>query len=325
MLIESLSTESCLPADRIEYWNNITSPGLTEQMASPMDPATFNGQLRTTDLAGIHLAEINAPASTINHSRADIARALAPVLLVLLPLAGDLLLRQDQEEALLKPGDYCVCDTGRPYKLVLSQPTSVLTLRIPRERVARYAALPANVPLVHLRAANVACGITSRFLRDLWRSAEHLSGCDTSRRYAEVALQLIASSLSDASAISVDDASVRARHRVAICQYIESRLGNVDLGPRSVATSLRMSTSYVHRVFTQESESLTRYIWRRRVEECASAFGDPSMQAHSVTSIAFRFGFNSLPHLSRLFREHYGMSPREYRRMRQRVVSTEAV
>src|ERR1700722_19484332 len=83
MLIESLSTESCLPADRIEYWNNITSPSLTEQVASPMDPATFNGHLRTTDLAGIHLAEINAPASTINHSRADIARAFAPVLLVL--------------------------------------------------------------------------------------------------------------------------------------------------------------------------------------------------------------------------------------------------
>jgi len=38
------------------------------------------------------------------------------------------------------------------------------------------------------------------------------------------------------------------------------------------------------------------------------------MQAgRSVTHIAFEHGFNSLPHFSRVFRSHFGITPSELR------------
>jgi AraC-like DNA-binding protein len=35
--------------------------------------------------------------------------------------------------------------------------------------------------------------------------------------------------------------------------------------------------------------------------------------ARSITHIAFEHGFNSLPHFSRVFRNHFGITPSELR------------
>ena len=51
-----------------------------------------------------------------------------------------------------------------------------------------------------------------------------------------------------------------------------------------------------------------------RLEECAAAFRNPLHNASNITSIAFANGFSSLPHFSRVFRQHYGATPGEFRR-----------
>ncbi len=58
---------------------------------------------------------------------------------------------------------------------------------------------------------------------------------------------------------------------------------------------------------------MSTYILRRRLEECARQLADPRWRGHSISDIAFGWGFNSAPHFSRSFRELYGTSPRDYR------------
>jgi AraC family transcriptional activator of tynA and feaB len=47
--------------------------------------------------------------------------------------------------------------------------------------------------------------------------------------------------------------------------------------------------------------------------ECPRQLADQRWRGHSISDIAFGWGFNSAPHFSRSFRERYGASPREYR------------
>lgn len=63
---------------------------------------------------------------------------------------------------------------------------------------------------------------------------------------------------------------------------------------------------------------MSAYILRRRLEECARQIGNPAWNAHTLTEIAFSWGFNSAAHFTRTFRERYGLAPREYRRVAQR-------
>jgi AraC-like DNA-binding protein len=42
----------------------------------------------------------------------------------------------------------------------------------------------------------------------------------------------------------------------------------------------------------------------------------PAWGVHTLTEIAFSWGFNSAAHFTRTFHEKYGVPPREYRRSR---------
>ena len=87
------------------------------------------------------------------------------------------------------------------------------------------------------------------------------------------------------------------------------------LRPSSVAEGLHVSSRYVRMIFAVSSETASAYILRRRLEECARQMADPRWQGHSITEIAFAWGFNSAPHFARSFRERFGNSPRSYRRL----------
>jgi AraC family transcriptional regulator, positive regulator of tynA and feaB len=102
-------------------------------------------------------------------------------------------------------------------------------------------------------------------------------------------------------------------HRLRIRSYIEEHLRDTDLTPHSIAEALRITPGYLHRLFSDGAESVSRYILRRRLEECHRNLTDCMQSARSVTHIAFEHGFNSLPHFSRVFRSHFGISPRELR------------
>jgi AraC-like DNA-binding protein len=124
---------------------------------------------------------------------------------------------------------------------------------------------------------------------------------------------LIASAYADLPHSRVEPSCVLTTHRMRILRYIEQHLREPDLTPTRVAAALQMTRTYLHRILSDDADSASRYILRRRLEECARELADPAQRARSVTDIAFGYGFNSLAHFSRAFREHHGLTPREYR------------
>ena len=63
----------------------------------------------------------------------------------------------------------------------------------------------------------------------------------------------------------------------------------------------------------QENETVSSYILRRRLEECGRQLSDVLWRRRTITEIAFGWGFNNATHFARVFRNHYGTSPRDYR------------
>jgi AraC family transcriptional regulator, positive regulator of tynA and feaB len=101
--------------------------------------------------------------------------------------------------------------------------------------------------------------------------------------------------------------------RLRIVHYIERHLSDCDLSPQSIAVMLKISPRYVHTIFTRGDETVSRYILRRRLEESARVLCATSHRACSVSTIAFDHGFASCTNFGKVFREHYGVTPTEYR------------
>ncbi|MFO0490710.1 MAG: helix-turn-helix transcriptional regulator, partial [Curvibacter sp.] len=65
--------------------------------------------------------------------------------------------------------------------------------------------------------------------------------------------------------------------------------------------------------FSDETQTLAQYIQTLRLEACIRDLHHPMAQSRPITDIALSWGFNNASHFSRVFREHTGMSPSEFR------------
>jgi AraC-like DNA-binding protein len=67
-------------------------------------------------------------------------------------------------------------------------------------------------------------------------------------------------------------------------------------------------------VFEAEGLRVCDFIRSARLDRCRRDLLDPAFADQPISAIASRWGLPSAPHFSRLFRQAYGCSPREFRR-----------
>jgi AraC-like DNA-binding protein len=111
----------------------------------------------------------------------------------------------------------------------------------------------------------------------------------------------------------VDETSVITSRRLFLRAFIEQNLVCPKLSLDFIATAMGYSTSYLHQLFKGEGESIGRYIIRRRLEESARSLRDRQQHGRMISTIAYQWGFKSTAHFTRAFKEHYAVTPREYR------------
>lgn len=313
MQLQRFSTDGQPRRLRLDYWNEVTGTALTTQVADPADRAGFYGHMISLDVGDVRFAQLTAAEAVVSHTRAHASSSAAPVYLLRLAMNRHFNTTQDGREIRLNRGDFTLYDTSRPYRMHFGEDCSVLILRIPRAKLLRYVARPETMVNLVMRGNAGLSGLVSRHIREIWCTSQEFLAHGAADRIVEMTMQLLASAYYSIPQARSDDSCLSVGHRARIVEYIERHLSEPDLAPCRIAAALRITPAYLHRLFAGESETVARYILRRRLEECSSALKNPLQRARSITSIAFASGFNSLPHFSRVFREHFGATPSEFR------------
>lgn len=93
-------------------------------------------------------------------------------------------------------------------------------------------------------------------------------------------------------------------------QYIHSHL-NADLSLFALGEKVYLSPVYLSRVYKQKTgQNLSRYVLCCRIEKAKDLLLRPELK---VSEIAYKVGFESAAHFSRVFRKEVEQSPNEYR------------
>jgi AraC-like DNA-binding protein len=108
--------------------------------------------------------------------------------------------------------------------------------------------------------------------------------------------------------------SVRETDRARIQSYIQRNLVDPDLSIERIADRMQCTKRYLHKVFSDEGQTLNQYIWAQRLERCRTQLCRAELAGKSITEIAFSCGFSNAAHFSRSFRARFGQPPRAYRR-----------
>jgi AraC-like DNA-binding protein len=311
--LQKFSTDGLPPHKRLSYWHDVTRSMLAPQVARPVDRSAFCGRMTCLDLGDIRVVELNASGSTVTCSN-PASLSAEPFFLVRMAIDCEITSVQAGRESRLRPGDFTLCDTSHPYQLSFRDRTGVLVLRIARSRLLQYIGRPEELLGIPMRGDSGLSGLASRHLRDLWRSSQEFIDHGACTRMTELTMQLLASAYSLLPRAEAERSCLVAGHRAQIVEFIERHLSDPDLAPPVIAVALRVTPAYLHKLFSGNSETVSRYILRRRLQECARALKNAAQSSRSVTDIAFSFGFNSLPHFCRVFKERYGESPSDFRR-----------
>jgi len=310
---ETLSTSGLLPRRKIEFWNDIASSTFSPLVSDPANLADFSGHLTRTTSSPVRIAEVYSDPQIVRHTRAQVCRTQAQIHFLHLQLEGESVNRQDQREAHLLPGDITICDNSRPYEIIFEKPNRMLVFGFTDKLMRRYIQYPQSISAMHIPGKNGMGGLLSDFLQNVWQRCLHDKEFDINAGVTDAMLGLVANTYRHNAGSTIGHNSLGAAHRVRIVNYIEEKLGDPQLTPTRIAATFRITTRYLHHLFSEEDETVARFILRRRLEECARALTSPSQRNRTITGIAFDNGFSSATHFGRVFRSRYDMTPREYR------------
>lgn len=312
--MESYSTDTLPRASRASAWNALYSKQLNQVDFTPADRNDFSARLSLGRLGPIQFASMSANRSIIERKRGHIVPNAPRLYSFLLQARGNSELSHCGHEACLNQGDFVLCDSAAPHSFTLNDNSMVIMLRVDAALIKQHLPTPEQFCGLKLDNNVGLTGTMSAMLEKLNTQLESGFHSEYDGRFAGHILEMLAM----AYAIGFDQRSevsaiVRSR-QAEVVRYIEDNLRDPNLTPANVAAGLRISSRYLRTVFARTGEKVSNYIIRRRLEECAKQIRNPNWAGHTLTEIAFAWGFNSPAHFTRTFHEHFGMAPRDYRR-----------
>lgn len=230
-----------------------------------------------------------------------------------LQLEGEGMVRQDGREALLRAGDFSLCDGTRHYEISCPAGSRMLMLAIPTTKLRRHVACPESLAAVPMCGASGVSGLMSGLLRSYWLQCRHSLDGESADQTVLAVLDLLGAAYAQVPRTHTEHSSRGTAHRIRIINYIHAHLYDPDLTPAQIARACRITTRYLHYLFSDGEETVARYILARRLEASSQALLADSQRGRTVTAIAFDHGFNSATHFGRVFRAQFGMTPRDYR------------
>jgi AraC family transcriptional activator of tynA and feaB len=321
--IEVVSVELDNHQGSLRYWEDTLlafgdriSPSLGDQTMIRCLPTVgqgFSGRVEFGGLGETVLYKLMATPFRFTSSLRTLKPTRSLPVLLFAAINGSCRFAQHNHSCILHPGDWCLIDTHFSYEgwsLAAEAELLALGLEQPSD--------PEVLDLLEQGAGHRCDGKTgmsrvlqstlTEALRQMTRLAPS-SGRSLQRAVTAMAWDALREQL---------EAPPPGVHQDVRCArlkaYVESQLADPELSVDSIAQACGMSVRSVHRAFAADpAGSVSKYLWMRRLSHCAATLRDPRQAHRPITDICLSWGFNSTSHFSRLFKEQFGVPPRDYR------------
>ena len=313
--MDTFSTANVPRGTRANYWNDVYSSHFAQVTFNPRDREEYAAELRVGSLGELSIARFNSEATDIERTRLHIAHSPRRIFAFVLQLRGSGKFTHYGHETLLEEGDFTLCDNAVPHRLCFSGPAEFIFLRTSLQELKNYFPFPERLCGLRLPSQQGFTDSASHMTRNLWDQVERGLPSKFNAMVTRNVLEVMATSYAVAFDPWIADTSAVGARRLEAKRFIEAHLKRPGLAPSVVAAAMRVSPRYLRMLFSADQETVSAFILRRRLEECARQIASTLWRGRTLTEIAFTYGFNSAAHFTRVFRDQYGMTPRQYRAM----------
>lgn len=211
----------------------------------------------------------------------------------------------------LSAGTVCLFNSSEPHTYETGDYAENLTITIPcdilRTRVRGIDDCTGDADFANPMLVPVVRTLAAQFLKfDIRGTSENLE---------RALIDLVTLMVETPHAVPMD---LPSRNSLAtlmferVMDFMSVHFADPGLSPKTVASSLRISTSYVHKLFRAHGRTFEQTLLEIRLAEAHRLLTAPvaARKTPSICDIAFACGFNSQSHFSTRFRDHFGTTPR---------------
>lgn len=307
------TTDSAPIGKRLALWQDIVCDVYVQLDCKSDLRAPFHGEITRVPLGPAACSMVSSGQQRVCRTPSRIARAPEEFILIALGREGAGAVLQDGRETIIQPGEFALYDTTRPYELQFKDAFTQTILQVPREMLYRRIGGIDAMTAITFSSERPLEKLAYDFIAGISKVADQIES-NTAERLTDQALDLVALALSDRYRNAPLASST---HRAALLYrlkaYVQNHLHDPELSLSQTAAALGISTRYVNDLLADEHTSFQRHVLTRRLSQCARELSLSQTAHRQIGEIAFAWGFNDLSHFGRVFREHYGMSPRDWR------------
>lgn len=279
----------------------------------------FRGSLQSCDLGeAVTLTTVDAQRSRVIRDRHSVRSDAIDDLLLLAPLSGTGIVRQEGAELVVPPGSVSLHVADRPYELVFERRVRVLVFQAPRR------ILPSADLVSQDRLRTVVGGaigpVFAAFATAAVSVGDRMNDCER-EELRQVATGLAVSTMTGAILPATTAAGGHGLLTIAAKSYIRSRLADSDLTPAVVARSQGASLRSLQMAFEKEGSSPAAFIRQERLRLAQRIMVDPRHRHRPIEQIASLVGYPEVNGFIRAFKRQVGSTPNVWRHERQGPVS----
>lgn len=303
--MSAINTCSVPRHDRHDYWANAVSQAFARLDVSPDKQREIDCRLSWRDIGCARMVTTSGTPQVVCRTAETIASDHSENIILMFQKGGYGTLLHHGRAANLKPGMIVAMDTRSPYRLSFLTGFAQQVFRFPAHVLGDNAE-----DLLPLTATALAPSFASQMLLAGFAAADQMptsQGAGLEPPLLDLARLTLLSQLSARRMESMQDRLWYARH------YIKANLGRPDLSPVSVAADLGVSLRTLQKAFALEGDHPAAYILGERLARIGAALAHPSLRSRTIWQVAESFGFKDPSHFSRVFRNRYGMTPRDWR------------
>ncbi|CCE05409.1 putative Transcriptional regulatory protein, AraC/XylS family [Bradyrhizobium sp. STM 3843] len=276
--------------------------------------SAFRGSVTYAAFGEAVCSEVCSDQQRVHRTHQRISRSDADFVLVALGREGIGGVVQDGRDTVIRPGEFAIYDTTRPYELQFDAAFKQIVFKLPRQMLQRRIGPTEPVTAMTFGADSPLQPLVYDFIVKLCERADHI-GAEHAERLSDQAADLLAMTLAERLQTQpLPVSSHRAALLYRIKAHVRTHLSDPDLSLPVVARELGLSARYVNDLFSDEGLSFQRFLLSERLKVCRRDLAAPALTHRQISEIAFAWGFNDASHFGRVFREQFGMSPRQWRR-----------
>ncbi|WP_457513365.1 helix-turn-helix domain-containing protein [Streptomyces sp. TE33382] len=229
---------------------------------------------------------------------------------LLLPVAGEMVLRQGDQELRLALGSGCLVSFAKPFELLQETSTRALIMSIAAQEVN--GRLNRSSPLT--AGLDLTSGL-GRVLGDMLTGLHEERDTLTSGQFDAVSDRLVELLCLLAAG---EDRPTAPGHladvETVVRRYIREHAADPDLTGVSAAQALGWSLRQVQLALQHGGTTPRELIREERLRLVRDRLRGPAYRHMTITELAYASGFSSSSALSTAFRQRFGVCPRETRR-----------